>query len=562
MIENGGKYVTTMQMTKKLIEMFKPEQKDQQKLLKSYVPSYLKTQEKEYHIKWSPTQSPSQSKALHEFSSGDSSPCNDEDQPKFDFIGEKLAVKDVLIRTINTLTHEVRILEPTKTEKYEKIPLEWQNQKEIIIFYYNPTLEVCKDKHTLKKYLIEKFKEWPFIEFQEFLRVYIAGEPVFLIKLKDERAAKFFYFNMNNNQAKHKRYLGEQFQVGLLKKVREHQFKARVVLRFLPKQFSKDKIERILYEGKVDMRNIKSEELFEFEGCKYGVIYTIEVEIGELIDNVLTKYFYERKISQPEIQVIGDNVRISNTLKSSYKSFYQPQKNSFDQLQQLVCEQSGVTNIDHCKVYEPSPPKKRQKSPSQEKNIMKENIEEEVEHEVKHGENQDGIKNIKNEVVVKKNKNHSPYTAYSINFNYSDVNFTQGLTFNKSSLVNPSLLDLNIFTNVYNIQQLSAVLQPSLALYNDSMPLRQDYLQHLISTYQDVNHQFYQPQFLLLKNFIILFTNIILQLHDQIFQDYIYQTFQNYSQQQQKKKKNKYINKRYFNKIKKFSLKEYFNNTE
>ena len=33
---------------------------------------------------------------------------------------------------------------------------------------------------------------------------------------------------------------------------------------------------------------------------------------------------------------------------------------------------------------------------------MKENIEEEVEHEVKHGENQDGIKNIKNEVVVQK----------------------------------------------------------------------------------------------------------------------------------------------------------------
>ena len=33
---------------------------------------------------------------------------------------------------------------------------------------------------------------------------------------------------------------------------------------------------------------------------------------------------------------------------------------------------------------------------------MKENIEEEVEHEVKHGENQDGNKNIKNEVVVQK----------------------------------------------------------------------------------------------------------------------------------------------------------------
>lgn len=33
---------------------------------------------------------------------------------------------------------------------------------------------------------------------------------------------------------------------------------------------------------------------------------------------------------------------------------------------------------------------------------MKESIEEEVDNEVKHGENQDGIKSIKNEVVVQK----------------------------------------------------------------------------------------------------------------------------------------------------------------
>lgn len=37
-----------------------------------------------------------------------------------------------------------------------RIPLEWQNQRELILFNYDVQSEICNNKHSLKKYFKEK----------------------------------------------------------------------------------------------------------------------------------------------------------------------------------------------------------------------------------------------------------------------------------------------------------------------------------------------------------------------------------------------------------------------
>ncbi|CAD8074999.1 unnamed protein product [Paramecium primaurelia] len=325
MIEIAEKGVTNLELSKHFIKRLNyPQWKriNRQKL-STYDLKHLNTHEKEFRVVWSPSQPPSPSKAMCEFSSGDSSPCDDDQyQAKIEFIGTKLSIRDICNSVLNSNCYEIRILEPTKTGKYEKIPQEWQNQKDIIFFYYDSSLEACQDKHSMKKYLKEKFKDYHFINFEEVQKVYLAGEQAYVIKINEVKSAQFFYYNMNKNQPKHKKYLGENFQVGILKKIRDVKIQYKIILRFLPIQFYKEKIESIIYERRndkyqIDIRSLKVEELFEFEGCKYGVIYCDDLKQSQSLVDIFNKYFFERKLSQPEIILVNEEGKkvpqLSNT---------------------------------------------------------------------------------------------------------------------------------------------------------------------------------------------------------------------------------------------------------
>lgn len=148
MIENGEKWVTNLEMSRHLLDRrrYIPEQLERfknfdyytlynyhtsvrrflifrSKKLCSYAPNALKTPEREFRLRWSPASPPSPSRALREFSSGDTSPWDDDLQhPKLETIGAKLSVREVCAVIINSACHEIRILEPNKTEKYEKYP--------------------------------------------------------------------------------------------------------------------------------------------------------------------------------------------------------------------------------------------------------------------------------------------------------------------------------------------------------------------------------------------------------------------------------------------------------
>ncbi|CAD8101965.1 unnamed protein product [Paramecium primaurelia] len=300
--------------------------------LSTYDWKHLNTHEKELRVVWSPSQPPSPSKAMCEFSSGDSSPCDDDQyQAKIEFIGTKLSIREICNSVLNSNCYEIRILEPTKTGKYEKIPQEWQNQRDIILFNYDPSLEICQDKHSIKKYLKEKFKDYLFITIEEVQKIYLAGEQAYIIKINEDKSAQFFYYNMSKNQPKHKKYIGENFQVGILRKIRDIQVQYRVIMRFLPNYFVREKVESIIYERRydkqqqIDFRQLRVEELFEFEGCKYGIIYCDDLKSSQQIVDLLNKYFFERKISQPEIIAINEEGKSISSVsnRQEYQNFFQ-----------------------------------------------------------------------------------------------------------------------------------------------------------------------------------------------------------------------------------------------
>ena len=57
---------------------------------------------------------------MREQTSGDSSPADDENLPKGDFIGEKLSDKKVGQLVLNTGEYFIRLVDATKTEKNER----------------------------------------------------------------------------------------------------------------------------------------------------------------------------------------------------------------------------------------------------------------------------------------------------------------------------------------------------------------------------------------------------------------------------------------------------------
>ncbi|CAD8072208.1 unnamed protein product [Paramecium sonneborni] len=281
---------------------------------------------------------------LCEFSSGDSSPCDDDQyQSKLEFIGTKLSIREICNSVLNSNCYEIRILEPTKTGKYEKIPQEWQNQRDIILFNFNPTFDVCQDKYSIKKYLKEKFKDYLFITIEEVQKIYLAGEQAYIIKINEDKSAQFFYYNMSQNQPKHKKYIGENFQVGILQKVRDKQISYRIILRFLPVYFFKEKLEKIIFEKKndkhqIDYRFISIEELFEFEGCKYGIIYCDDLRQSQQLVDLLNRYFFERKISQPEIIAIDEEGKCISSVsyQQEYQNFFKINNDTQKMMKQIL----------------------------------------------------------------------------------------------------------------------------------------------------------------------------------------------------------------------------------
>ncbi|CAK79331.1 unnamed protein product (macronuclear) [Paramecium tetraurelia] len=358
-----------------------------------------------------------------EFSSGDSSPCDDDQyQAKIEFIGTKLSIRDICNSVLNSNCYEIRILEPTKTGKYEKIPLEWQDQKDIILFYYDSSLEACQDKHSIKKYLKEKFKDYHFINFEEVQKVYLAGEQAYVIRINEVKSAQFFYYNMNKNQPKHKKYLGENFQVGILKKIRDVKIQYKIILRFLPIQFYKEKIESIIYERRneknfIDIRSLRVEELFEctnnkctlVEGCKYGVIYCDDLKQSQSLVDIFNKYFFERKISQPEIILVNEEgkkvLQISNT-----SEFINPLSTNYDTENQmkLILQQEIDKEIQE-KIEKQERLEKLERQEKQER-LEKERLEK--------------IEKEKNEKIDREKEREKQEKQQSGKKNYQDINLT------------------------------------------------------------------------------------------------------------------------------------------
>lgn len=62
------------------------------------------------------------------------------------------------------------------------------------------------------------------------------------------------------------------------------------------------------------------------------------------------RYFFDRRISQPEIMTINiDGKRISNQRKTTFKAFFEDYKDSNIRLKDTLYKEDGISSPSHCK---------------------------------------------------------------------------------------------------------------------------------------------------------------------------------------------------------------------
>ncbi|CAD8059630.1 unnamed protein product [Paramecium primaurelia] len=142
-----------------------------------------------------------------------------------------------------------------------------------------------------------RFKDKHFIQFKRVQLGSYAGKLSIIIRMKDDKGAQYVYYNLVTSSHKYRKAFGENIEFAQLKYIDKQVNKNQitVVMRFLPINFNSEKLEAL--------QNIRSEELFTYQGLKYGIFKTSDYEIAGNIKKKILSYFQNKKYNDIHITI-------------------------------------------------------------------------------------------------------------------------------------------------------------------------------------------------------------------------------------------------------------------
>ncbi|CAK75645.1 unnamed protein product (macronuclear) [Paramecium tetraurelia] len=145
--------------------------------------------------------------------------------------------------------------------------------------------------------------------------------------MKDDKGAQYVYYNLVTSSHKYRKALGDNIEFAQLKQIDKQANKNEitVVMRFLPENFNSDKLEAL--------QNIRIEELFIYQGLKYGIFKTSDYEIAGNIKRKIISYFQNKKYNDLHITIKAKK----KSAKEKIKAFLEEESyNPRSQLEQKI----------------------------------------------------------------------------------------------------------------------------------------------------------------------------------------------------------------------------------
>ncbi|CAD8066808.1 unnamed protein product [Paramecium sonneborni] len=114
--------------------------------------------------------------------------------------------------------------------------------------------------------------------------------------MKEDKGAQYVYYNLVTSSHKYRKAFGDNIEFAQLKYIDKQVNKNEitVVMRFLPVNYSNEKL---------PLQNIRSEELFQYHGMKYGIFKTSDYEIAENIKKKIISHFQNKKYNDIHITI-------------------------------------------------------------------------------------------------------------------------------------------------------------------------------------------------------------------------------------------------------------------
>ncbi|CAD8056852.1 unnamed protein product [Paramecium primaurelia] len=145
--------------------------------------------------------------------------------------------------------------------------------------------------------------------------------------MKEDKGAQYVYYNLVTSSHKYRKALGDNIEIAQLKYIDKqiNKNEITVVMRFLPVNFNNEKLEAL--------QNIRSEELFTYQGLKYGIFKTSDYEIAENIKKKIISYFQNKKYNDIRITIKAKK----KSTKEKIKAFLDEESyNPRSQLEQKI----------------------------------------------------------------------------------------------------------------------------------------------------------------------------------------------------------------------------------
>ncbi|CAD8166104.1 unnamed protein product [Paramecium pentaurelia] len=245
-----------------------------------------------------------------EESSGESSVMCDQFQQKF------LSIEEVQQMVIDTSINQAIKLEPKALQKNNRVGLEWESQKSIIIMNVDEQAINEIDLYDIHFYEL-RFKDKSFIQFKKIWIGSYEGKLAIIIRMKEDKSAQYLYYNLVTSTHKYKKVFGEQIEVSLFINTQYFQLKVieklpnnneiSVIMRFFPIQFNNEKL--------LSLQDMRAEQLFIYQGYKYGIFKTNDFEKAENYK----KQLISKKYQEAHISILGKKKQ-SNL---NYKAFFE-----------------------------------------------------------------------------------------------------------------------------------------------------------------------------------------------------------------------------------------------
>ncbi|CAD8151176.1 unnamed protein product [Paramecium octaurelia] len=108
--------------------------------------------------------------------------------------------------------------------------------------------------------------------------------------MKEDKSAQYVYYNLVTSTHRYKKIFGEQieyFQLKVSEKL-PNKNEITVIMRFFPIQFNNEKLQ--------SLQDMRAEELFIYQGYKYGIFKTKDFETAENYRNNLLSYLFSKNI--------------------------------------------------------------------------------------------------------------------------------------------------------------------------------------------------------------------------------------------------------------------------